>query len=244
MAETSHVPEPPIRVAIVDDDLWIRDGRAAALRTRPLFEVVMAGSHADALAAGDAWADVDVALVDAWDRRAGFDRFPGVAVVSAIRAFGHPDTRIVVITGHVLNDALRLRMAEAGADYFYGHEDVADLDALADVIRRPSPARRPSLDAGELAALGVRRGSRPNDALGWVHDAGYGGVFSGEAQKSLGVGRRSLMRIRAEVGDRAQLTNPVGRGNRAARWPEWQEIVRFVNRMRGADTDDRRGDTA
>jgi len=54
--------------------------------------------------------DVDVALVDAWDHGAGFDRFPGVGVVRAIRR--HPDNSavtIIVVTGHVVNNFLRPR---------------------------------------------------------------------------------------------------------------------------------------
>ena len=48
----------------------------------------------------------------------------------------------VVISGHVLSDVLRLRMAEAGADFFYGHEEVRELDDLLAVIRSPEQARR------------------------------------------------------------------------------------------------------
>lgn len=115
----------PTSVAVIDDDLWVRTGRATALTGAGL-RVVAACDHAAALALGpDVWDQVDVALVDAWDGREAWDRFPGVAVVEAIRRRRTPaETLIVVISGHVVSDVLRLRMAEAGADFFYGHEEV------------------------------------------------------------------------------------------------------------------------
>jgi DNA-binding NarL/FixJ family response regulator len=224
-------------VAIVDDDLWIRNGRAHALAGVDRINVVATLSHSDALGCEDVWASVDVALVDAWDHRAGFDRFPGVGVVESIRRLRTPlETVIIVITGHVVNDVLRLRMAEAGADYFYGHDDVASLAELVSVITAPDPATRPVVDPHTLDEIGVRSGSKPNDALAWIQNAGLSDAFSGESQKALPVTRRTIMRIRREMGNVAKIEgSPATGAEHHARWPEWQHVVRFVNRVRGSD---------
>ena len=230
-------PVPARRVAIVDDDLWIRSGRAHALSAVDGIDVVTTVDHTEAIDSIGLWDTVDVALVDAWDHRAGFDRFPGVAVVEAIRRSRTPDeTTIIVITGHVVNDMLRLRMAEAGADYFYGHDDVAGIDELVGVIREPGIDRRPDLSAATMADLGVRPGSRPNAALAWIREEGLDDAFSGESQKALPVSRRAIMRIRREIGTIARVNEPRATGaEHEVRWPEWQSVVRFVNRVRGVD---------
>jgi CheY-like chemotaxis protein len=152
-------PEPPVRrVAVVDDDLGIRDGRAQALGTVDAIEVVATMDHAEAVDSFDLWESVDVALVDASDHRAGFDRFPGVAVVEAIRRVRTPDeTTIIVITGHVVNDTLRLRMAEAGADYFYGHDDVAGIEELIDVVTTPGIDHHPRVPAETMRERVIMR---------------------------------------------------------------------------------------
>jgi CheY-like chemotaxis protein len=225
------------RVAIVDDDLWVRSGRAQALGALADVEIVATLDHAEAVDAVGLWPGVDVVLVDAWDHRAGFDRFPGVAVVEAVRRERTPDeTTIIVITGHVVNDMLRLRMSEAGADYFYGHDDVATADELAAVVRAPGHDHRPDVSATALHDLGVRAGSRPNAALAWVRREGVDEAFVGESQKALPVSRRAIMRIRREVGAIGRIAEPTRSGGaHDARWPEWQHVVQFVNRVRGVD---------
>ena len=214
-----------VGVVVVDDDTWVRTGRAHALAETPDIEVVAALTHAEALARTAVWAEADVALVDAWDGRAGFDRFPGVAVVSAIRS--HPRgsaIRIIVVTGHVVNEMLRLRMRQAGADYFYGHEEVADRESLVAAVLGSRP--EPSLHVD--AAPGDADEPRPDAALAWVQGHGCDEAFDGESQKSIPLSRRAFMHIRREVAARAGLRTP---GETAS----WREIVRFVNRARGAD---------
>ena len=141
-----------------------------------------------------------------------------------------------MITGHVVNDMLRLRMAEAGADYFYGHDDVAGVDELAAVIRSPEVEHRPAVSAAALHDLGIRTGGRPNAALAWIREEGFDDAFSGESQKALPVSRRAIMRIRREIGTIGRVAGPRPTGaEHDARWPEWQHVVRFVNRVRGVD---------
>jgi CheY-like chemotaxis protein len=227
----------PHRVVIVDDDVWVRGGRAQALSGVDGIEVVATVSHAEALDRPELWDGVDVVLVDAWDPRAGFDRFPGVRVVEAIRSVGGPDVMVIVITGHVINDMLRLRMAEAGADFFYGHDDVSNLDQLLAVITCPDDERRPELDPDRLELLGVRPGSQPNAVLNRVSDQQWQAAFSGQSQKSLPLSRRAIMRIRRELGEVGRVAPSTGT-SRQARWPEWQQIVRVVNLARGAGPPD------
>lgn len=216
-----------VRVVVVDDDTWVRTGRAHVLSGTPGIEVVACLSHAEALARPAVWDDADVVLVDAWDGRAGFDRFPGVAVADAIRS--HPrtaDVRIIVVTGHVVNEMLRLRMRQAGADYFYGHEEVADQDSLAAAVLGAAGGPAPSRPSPVPTGGGEE--PLPDAALAWVRDHGCDEAFEGESQKSIPLSRRAFMHIRREVATRGRL-----RG--AGETPSWREVVRFVNRARGAD---------
>ena len=229
------------RIVVVDDDVWVRRGRAASLAEVPGLAVTAVLSHAEALDF-DQWDEADIALVDAWDERAGFDRFPGVRVVEAIRARRSPaETLVVVISGHVFDEMLRLRMAEAGADFFYGHADVRDLDALTEVLIRPDTARRVTPgDAQELQEVGLTTASRPNAALRQVTQAGLSEAFApGESQKALPISRRGIINARRRLADAARLapgSRPAS-GEQVA--PEWRAIVRFVNWARGAERPER-----
>ncbi len=216
-------------MAIVDDDLWIRRGRAGALSEVKGVEVVATLDHSSASGDPSLWDRVDVALIDAWDHRAGFDKFPGVGVVEAIRRVRTPaQTTILVVTGHVVNDMLRLRMAEAGADFFYAHDDVADLDRLAAAILEPS-RERGALDGHGSGMV------RPNAALAWVTDRGLQEAFSGESQKALPMSRRTIMRMRREVGSMAEAPASNSSGSLTPRTsPAWHQIKRFIDRARGA----------
>jgi DNA-binding NarL/FixJ family response regulator len=223
------------RIVVVDDDVWVRRGRAASLAEVPGLAVTAALSHADALDF-DQWDEADIALVDAWDERASFDRFPGVRVVEAIRARRSPaETLVVVVSGHVFDEMLRLRMAEAGADFFYSHADVRDLDALTEILLRPDAARRvtPS-DAQALEDVGLTTASRPNATLRQVTQAGLSEAFApGESQKALPISRRGIINARRRLADAAGLAHTGGPSERVA--PEWRAIVRFVNWARGAE---------
>lgn len=233
-----------MHVAIVDDDLWVRHGRATALAGEPGFHVVEMTPH-QAMDYGSAWEEVEVALVDAHDATEPFDRFPGVRVVETIRAHpGRRDTVVIVVSGHCANIFLRLRMAEAGADFFYSHEDVPDLPSLISVIQNPDPVRKVAPpEPAVLAAMGLSPGSRPNAALHFLEDEGLIDTFDAfdsfderPSQKTLALSRRSIMRVRKEMARLAGLTpsKPVG-ASRQLDAPEWRAVVDFVNRARGAE---------
>lgn len=209
------------RVVIVDDDEWIRRGRAAALSEVDGVEVLAAVDHAEALGRPELWAETDVALIDAWDHRAGFDRFPGVGVVREIRRLGGGrDLTVIVVTGHLVNDMLRLRMAQAGADLFYGHEEVADPASLAAAVL--------GARSGDHVRAAASPEIRPDAALDWIDEHHVEEAFRGGAQKAVPFSRRTLINIRREVGGRAGLSGPQG-------LPTWRRVVEFVNRARGAE---------
>src|SRR5579863_4039081 len=98
---------------------------AELLGDRTELEVVAALTHEQALQ-HPRWDAIDVALVDAADERQKVDQFPGVSVVEAIRGHGGDQTAVIVVTGHFFDDAVRRRMREAGADYFYNRVEVHD----------------------------------------------------------------------------------------------------------------------
>lgn len=124
------------------------------------------------------------------------------------------------MSGHVVNEMLRIRMAEAGADLFYGHEDVSDPGRFSALILDAGPARRGTAPAPSPL--------HPDAALDWIEAHELTEAFSGEAQKSLPLSRRAVGHIRREVSIRGALGGPPS-------LPRWRQVVDFVNRARGAD---------
>ncbi len=221
-----------VRVAIVDDDLWVREGRASALARAAGISVVFTGDHVEALDR-PTWEDIEVVLVDAHDPGADFDRYRGVMVVAKIRQGPAPGPRVVVLTGHSKNDLLRIRMAEAGADEMHAHDDVrtvADLVALAE--GRAAPA---TLDgATARAKAGLAPGARLNEAVSWADDnLGEDAIAPGQSQKSLPVSRRRLITARSHLA-RATGLGPQNGSAANRRLPAWQEVAEFLQRARGA----------
>jgi CheY-like chemotaxis protein len=226
---------PAPRVAIVDDDIWVRAGRAAMLDGAG-FEVVRVCDHEAALDDHQGWGDVDIALVDAWDAEQDWDRFPGVRVVEAIRRSEHGGRILVlVISVHATNEVLRLRMAEAGADFFYAHSELRGPDDLVRAMTRPDDARRSrSGDGAVLEALGIQPTSRLNAALHDIEDRGLESAFQpATSQKALPVGRRTLITARRRLAEIARLSRPTSDGSDQP--PQWRRVARAVNVARGAE---------
>jgi DNA-binding response OmpR family regulator len=227
--------DPSIRIAVVDDDMWVRTGRVSALENAGL-TVVVACDHDQALSGVVPWTDVDVVLVDAWDASQAWDRFPGVRVVESVRRVrSRNETLVIVISGHITNELLRLRMAEAGADFFYGHGELRNLDDLLRAIRSPDEARRARPGSStKVAALGISSSSQLNAALHDIEERGLQEAFRPRtSQKSLPFGRRALIAARRRVADLARMTQPGPDGDR--REPEWRHVVRLVNLARGVN---------
>jgi CheY-like chemotaxis protein len=141
------------RIIVVDDQASQRDGRVSWLSTEPGVEAEgMTFEQAVALGAG--WQDVDIAVLDAHDRRsqerrdqaaaeagiepiAPHDRYVGVRVAELIRL--HSRTRIILISAVARDSDLRARrIAQAGIDYVFEHYEV-DQDARTFVQAVCSP---------------------------------------------------------------------------------------------------------
>lgn len=221
---------PARTVAVVDDDDLSRLGIVRILEEAADLEVAACLNHGEAMASA-AWADADVVLVDAADTRDGFDDFPGVGVVQAVRRTKPRGSNwVIVVTGHYFDDALRRRMGEAGADLFFHRSEVQDRRALCEVLRCPeqfqAPVPAPD-DAEALFRHGVTERARVNEGLDFLREQGIG-VRDLEAS-----GRRSRAweRLRDGFNQRARLTPVNADGlppERDQRLPSRPQIARFL----------------
>jgi len=177
------------RVVVVDDNEITRTGVIALLRADPRVDVVAALDHDEARSWDGPWDRIDTVLLDAADESRDDDQFPGVGVVTHVRACA-PSAVVVVLTGHFLNDGLRRRMREVGADFFYARTSVSDAASLAAIVCNPEEARRvpPPADPAALAALGITPASRIDDL---VTTAERDGLLGALGARGLTPGHRS-----------------------------------------------------
>ncbi len=171
----------PVRVAVVDDDAVTRTGTTALLATSSRIEVVLTCSHAEAFGMMPDWPDVDVLIVDAADDRDQVDHFPGARLVQRLRGLPQGrDLTVIVITGHFLDDALRLRMREARADFFYSRLDLRSEDALVRAVLKPDAARRvpAARDPETLRQLGITPRSSLSRLIEHAEEADLSAVLS------------------------------------------------------------------
>jgi len=130
------------RVVVVDDDDISRRGLTELLADRPELEVAGSLVHDEALEWDTEWDTIDIAIVDAADSRRDDDHFPGVGVVDHIRRRRSRDqTMVIVLTGHFFDDAVRRRMREAQADFFYHRSELQESADLYEAILHPEQAR-------------------------------------------------------------------------------------------------------
>ena len=216
-----------MRVVIVDDDVWVRAGRQAVLEQADGVELVAATDHT--AARRWPWHDIDVLVLDAHDPDAGFDRFAGVAVAAAARR-ASSSTRIVVLSGHTHNDLLRVRMAEAGADEFYPHRQIASPEALVALVHRPRS--RPVDVATSRERAGISPDARVNDAVEWAAENLGTEAFDATTQASSGTSRRRFITARRRL---SSMIGIEARPSSAARrtLPPWRDLARLVDRARG-----------
>jgi CheY-like chemotaxis protein len=187
----------PVRVAVVDDDPVVREGRAVLLGREQGVQVVTSLSSAQARHCTGLWHGVDAVVVDAWNAAsADFDRYSGVRVAQHIRsvrpvrlpqaasagAGGH--TTIVAISRHMPNAALHKRLDEAGVDLCFDRddEDIRDPGRLAEVLLRPfsfldGPAGLPWQVSDDARALGLSAASQINALVEASEDANPAELF-------------------------------------------------------------------
>jgi CheY-like chemotaxis protein len=222
---------PCVRVVVVDDDAVNRHGMAALLTSSDRIRLVAALDHDDALAATDLWQDTDVAVVDAADHRRAFDQFPGVTVVEHIRKHASDRPTVIVVTGHFFDDAVRRRMREAQADFFYHRADMVDAKALYDAILRPKAAQRrvpKPRNPEDQFRHGVTDHTRVNQAVGYAVENGLEGQLADHAQPR----SRRWLRLRGEFNRTARLTPVTSDGRRPDRpqdEPSLPQITRFIH---------------
>jgi CheY-like chemotaxis protein len=219
-----------VRVVVVDDDAVNRHGMAALLSASEQISLVAALDHDDALAVGDMWQDTDVAVVDAADHRRTADQFPGVAVVEHIRRHATSRLTVIVVTGHFFDDAVRRRMREARADFFYHRADMADAQALYDAVLRPEEARRrvpEPRDPESQFRHGVSEHTRVNQAVGYALENALEDRLAEHAEPR----SRRWLRLRGEFNRVARLTPVTSDGRRPDRpqdEPSLPQITRFI----------------
>ena len=218
------------RVVVVDDDAISRRGLAELLADHPAIEVLAALNHDEATRWTAEWDEADIAVVDAADDRARVDQFPGVAVVEAIRRQRSSDqTTVVVVTAQFFDAAVRRRMREAQADYFYHRSEVADAEALVAAVLQPAPSHfgvPAEPDPEVLHRLGVTRSTRVNRAVHFAFGQDVPPGLPGGRQS-----RRSSARMRAAFNTvaRLQVVNEDGTvPDRPQDHPSLQQIDRFV----------------
>ena len=187
-------------------------------------------THDTALEWDGSWPDVDVVIVDAADERRTDDHFAGVAVVEHVRRMaGTPTPMIIVVTGHFFDDAVRRRMREANADFFYHRSEVQDTTSLYAAVLQPNTARMGVPDVRDPEALfrhGIVASSRVNDGVKSARDLGL--------TDALGSGSRSRSRSRLrQAFNRSARLNPVNRDGtvpeRKQDAPSFPQIERFFD---------------
>lgn len=128
-----------MRVAVVDDQASQREGRLTWLSRAGIEAVGL--TFEEAIAWTREWQTVDVAVLDAHDRRASWqrraaaeavgiepiaphDNFIGVRVAEHIRTCG-AHARILLVSAYARDNDLRARrIAQAGIDYAFEHYEV------------------------------------------------------------------------------------------------------------------------
>lgn len=236
----SHLPHSaegvadhrPTRVVVVDDDDISRRGMACLLDESPDICLVAALSHAQAMARSGWWQDVDFVLVDAADERCPDDHFPGVAVAERLRKHRSPrQTRIAVVTGHFFDDAVRRRMREAKADFFYHRGDLLAASALYEAVLRSDSVRHrvpAEIDPEDQFCRGVSSATRVNRAVAFAVEHNLEQLLADRPQPR----SRFWLRLRRDFNRDARL-NPVttdGRlPDRAQELPSLPQIARFLS---------------
>ena len=197
--------------------------------------VVAEMTHAAVASWPDAWTDVDVAIVDGTDIRRADDQFPGVGVVRHIRALSDA-TLILVVTGFYFEDALRWRMKEAGAHFFYHRTELALDDALVNAVIHPERARRgvPDIsDIGEALLQGVGRSVRLNRAVDFAIDHDLPGYVEQRPDPR----SRRWLRLRTGFTEAAMAVpinadgTPPDRSQEVVSWDQIGRIHRWATRV-------------
>jgi DNA-binding NarL/FixJ family response regulator len=226
-----------LRVVIVDNEAIGRLGMSAVLSSDPRLDVVGVYDHEESMLPERSWWDVDVAVVDAADDQLPGDQFPGVTVVQTIRAQSPPGrVSIVVITGHFFDDALRRRMREAKADYFYHRSALAEPERLIAAVLAPPVAQNlvpPEADVEMLDRLGIKHATAVNAAVAWAcRHSHLGGIIPpGSGRRQADGLRRNFNRV-AQLEPRNHDGTPPNRHQDAPSHPQIQRFLDWATKVK------------
>ncbi len=230
----------PRSVLVVDADEIYRAGVTDFCRHHPGLTVAACCAPEDALAVGLAKSDGPItALVEVSACALERDRFCGVSAVARLRAQKAPDELMIVATCRTLASRyLALRLAEAGADFYYGPlHRFATGSALAQAVCEPSEGCRLPTQWALREELGLSWDGDLAAFLATVEDYPDELWLDSRRQSELPVSRRTIARLRQVAHELAGLPAPDFRrftGTRhPPRLPEWQEVRWFVRTLRG-----------
>lgn len=156
-----------LRVVVVDDDQFKREGMAATLRSMPHFDVrELLDQDTAAAWPIDSWRDVEAVVVDVLDDVArgekGTDLYSGLRVVERTRDL---PVKCIAITPHCGHPLVQLRLHQARPDYCYHRYHLNSPELLADAVRFSDAKFRPAEpDRYLLRAMGAER-LRANEAV-------------------------------------------------------------------------------
>jgi hypothetical protein len=137
---------------------------------------------------------------------------------------------VIVLTGHFFDDAVRRRMREAEADFFYHRSELQESADLYRAILQPELARGvpDETDPEAQFRLGVVPGTRINEAVRHSQSTDFANKLASRA----GDRSRSWSRLRTSFNDVAHL-NPVNADgtppDRHQSDPSLSQIERFLH---------------
>jgi hypothetical protein len=237
-----------VRVVIVEDDQWKREGMSSRLDATREVEVVESLGPSDAANwSRDRWVDIDTVVVDVYDDRGvgqlGTDLYSGISVVERVRDL---PVRCLAVTPHCAHPLVRLRLQQASPDFCYHRFQLASIEDLREAVCFPSRDQRlPDLPVAELLRLGSRR-LKANDLVRAYVDSPLHGklqLSTGLKQlNGLDVSRRDINRLRKLAVDLGYRHFDTLTGSQqdeydaeeVPRWPVIRELLlRLVGRLDG-----------
>lgn len=226
-------------VVVVDADEIYRAGVAEFCRHQPGLTVVACCAPDEALASLPPLDGAVTALVEVSACTLERDRFCGVATIAHLRArYPAEELTIVATCRSPAHRYLALRLAEAGADFYYGPlHRFASATALTMAVCEPSEGCRLPTQWALREELGLRWEGDLAAFLAAVEGYPDELWLDGRRQSELPVSRRTVARLRQQAHELAGLPAPDFRRFTGTRQPpqlpEWQEVRWFVRTLRG-----------
>jgi len=194
-----------LRVVIVEDDRWKREGMRTHLDAMSEIEVLEAIDQ-DAAASWptEQWTDVEAVLVDIFDDRGpgelGSDLYSGINVVERVRRL---PVKCIAVTPSCAHPLVQLRLHQAEPDYCYHRFQLQDLAQVAEALRFPDRKQRVAdPDTWALESLGARK-LVANDVVRTYLDSALAGRIHAETGLkhlvAVGISRREIDRFKKQV---------------------------------------------